>query len=397
MKQMYCFANELTRLGHDVLGLFPGEADAWQVMAEKPRFRLRQIKFTGPMLSNNSREEIRAFQPEIVHAWTPRHIPASVVLQARLHQYTKIIVHWQDNEEYLYGLHVQSIGRRLPTLLRKFARPPLYLRMLLKPLLNPINWQGVKHPLTYGMINRVADGLTAHNPPLLREINRRFPGKKAYLLYTGVDLAKFHPQVDGSSIRQRLGLDSHQVAMYTGSINLPDMITLIEATRIARAQFPDLVFVYVGGHHHYFEKELYATVHALKMQDQVILTGEVPHKEVSYYMAAADILLQYGHPGPLNDWRLPGKILEYMAMGKPTITYATGIGEIFEDGVEVLKTYQGDAEEVAKKLQILLNDSDLARRIGANGRRRMEETFSWQKNAQHLVEIYHQVLANKVR
>jgi glycosyltransferase involved in cell wall biosynthesis len=129
------------------------------------------------------------------------------------------------------------------------------------------------------------------------------------------------------------------------------------------------------------------------MSDAVVWTGEVPHEEVHHYMAAADILLQWGTPGPVNDFRLPGKILEYMAVGKPVITYATGIGEIFEDSVEVLKTYRGDAEEIAEKIERVLSDGNLAERLGRNGRRKVETLFSWEKNACRLAEIYREVVA----
>jgi glycosyltransferase involved in cell wall biosynthesis len=399
MMQMYCFANELSKLGHEVLALVPPDArcrrisESVQLMNEPPLFRLEEIKFKGPFLSSENRQQAQAFEPDIIHAWTPRHIPALAVLQLRRCTETRLIVHCQDNEEYLYGLHLAAIGRRVPwPWLHKLARPPLYLRMLLRPLLWPLRWQ-VKHPLTYSLINQAAGCFTAHNPPLQRRIQGWFPDKRVELLYTGVDLERFHPKVNGEPVRRKYGLNGRRVVMYTGTLNLPNMVVLLRAVKAARETHPDLVFVHVGEYHGYFADELEQVIGEMGMSDAVVLTGEVPHEEVHHYMAAADLLLQWGTPGPVNDFRLPGKILEYMAMGKPVITYATGIGEIFEDGVEVLKTYRGDAEEMAERIKAVLADKDLAERLGRNGRHRMEAIFSWAVSARRLVEIYREVAA----
>jgi glycosyltransferase involved in cell wall biosynthesis len=397
MMQMYAFANELSRLGHGVLVLVPPDdryAQALQsveLMGQPPLFRLDEVKFKGPFLNGEIRRQARAFRPDIIHAWTPRHIPASVALQIRRDTSARLIVHCQDSEEYLYGLHLAAIGRRVPwPWLRKLARPPLYLRMLLRPLLWPLRWQ-VKHPLTYNLVNKAADCFTAHNPPLQRRIQSWFPDKRVELLYTGVDLDRFHPGVSGEPVRCKYGLNGRRVAMYTGTINLPDMVVFLRAVKAARETYPRLVFVYVGGHHRHFADELERAIGEMEMSDAVILTGEVPHKDVHRYMAAADILLQWGTPGPVNDFRLPGKVLEYMAMGKPVITYATGIGEIFEDGGEVLKTYRGDAEEIAGQIERLLSDRELAEQLSRNGRGKVEALFSWEQNTRRLAEIYREV------
>jgi glycosyltransferase involved in cell wall biosynthesis len=362
-------------------------------MDQLPLFRLEEIKFRGPFLSQENHRQVSTFQPDVIHAWTPRHIPASVALQIRRDTSARLIMHCQDNEEYLYGLYLAALGRRVPWLwLRQLARPPLYFRMLLRPLLWPLWWQ-VKHPLTYSLINKATDCFTAHNPPLQRRIQGWFPARRVELLYTGVNLERFHPNVNGDSVRRKYGLNGRRVAMYTGTLNLPDMVVFLRAIKTARQADPNLVFVYVGGHHRHFATELEQAISDMEMGDAVVLTGEVPYKDIHQYMAAADILLQWGTPGPVNDFRLPGKILEYMAVGKPVITYATGIGEIFEDGVEVLKTYRGDAEEIAEKIKLLLSDGNLAERLGRSGHRKMEALFSWEKNTRRLAEIYREVMA----
>jgi len=181
--------------------------------------------------------------------------------------------------------------------------------------------------------------------------------------------------------------------MYTGSLNLQEMTVFLHAIKKVRETYPNVAFAYVGGHHHTFADELQQMIVEMDMEDTVILMGEVPHKDIQHYMAAANVLLQWGTAGPVNDYRLPGKILEYMAMGKPVITYATGIGEIFEDNVDVLKTQRGDALEIASKIEEVLSSVELAERLGQRGRHMMQDMFSWSKNAHRLLGIYEGLLS----
>ncbi len=70
--------------------------------------------------------------------------------------------------------------------------------------------------------------------------------------------------------------------------------------------------------------------------------------------------------------------VEAMAAGKPVV--ASRIGGLqftVADGATGLLCEPGDADDLARKLELLLEDSELRLRLGTTGRRRFEEHYSW--------------------
>ncbi|MFM1751490.1 MAG: hypothetical protein RL119_452 [Actinomycetota bacterium] len=63
------------------------------------------------------------------------------------------------------------------------------------------------------------------------------------------------------------------------------------------------------------------------------------------------------------------------------------------DGDTVLSCVAGDAEALAAMIRRGLNDPDLRARVGANGRQRVVERWTWRKCAEQTVDQYREVLA----
>jgi glycosyltransferase involved in cell wall biosynthesis len=81
--------------------------------------------------------------------------------------------------------------------------------------------------------------------------------------------------------------------------------------------------------------------------------------------------------------------IEAMAAGKPVIASSVGgIPEVVEDYVNGLLVPTGDAEALAKAMIKLIDNVELRRRLGENGRRCVEEKFDSRKRIKDLEAIF---------
>lgn len=89
---------------------------------------------------------------------------------------------------------------------------------------------------------------------------------------------------------------------------------------------------------------------------------------------------------------MPMSVLEAMAAGVPVLaTTVGGIPEAVADGVEGFLVAPGDVAALAARLQQLLQDEALARRMGAAGRRKVEMMFSTQAVLPRLEQLYREL------
>jgi glycosyltransferase involved in cell wall biosynthesis len=85
------------------------------------------------------------------------------------------------------------------------------------------------------------------------------------------------------------------------------------------------------------------------------------------------------------------KILQCLATGVPVVCSPAGINrEIVEDGVHGF--WANTQEEWIEKLEILINDSDLRRKMGMAGRKRVIEHYSLKANAPRMLKIFQQLV-----
>ena len=84
----------------------------------------------------------------------------------------------------------------------------------------------------------------------------------------------------------------------------------------------------------------------------------------------------------------PLTLKEAQIMKKPVI--ATNVGgdpEMMVDGKTGFLVEKGDHEELIEKLRLLLEDKDLAKKMGNEGRKFIEETFNWELITKNFIKI----------
>jgi hypothetical protein len=123
-------------------------------------------------------------------------------------------------------------------------------------------------------------------------------------------------------------------------------------------------------------------------KDAVLDLGVVPRVDLPGLLALADVFVQPGKPDPFEDLRLPGKLPELLAMGRPVVTPNTNIAHLFVDGVNAVLTHTGTAEEIAAKCIALFAKPQNAMQMGKAGRQFAEEYFNIERQAARMLDVY---------
>ncbi len=116
----------------------------------------------------------------------------------------------------------------------------------------------------------------------------------------------------------------------------------------------------------------------LRLGDQVVLAGPVDSRELpGYYQAADYFVLPSTTPAEMFGIAQ----LEAMACMRPVISTAlpTGVREVNQPDVTGLEVPPGDVDALRTAMERLARETDLRARLGAAGRKRVEERFTIRK------------------
>jgi glycosyltransferase involved in cell wall biosynthesis len=129
--------------------------------------------------------------------------------------------------------------------------------------------------------------------------------------------------------------------------------------------------------------ELRAEAERLSLGTRVAFTGFV--EDPALAIRSLDVVVHAStEPEPFGL-----VIAEAMACGKAVIVSQTGgTAEIITPGVDALVHAPGDATELARRIEELVDDAALRRRIGSGGRATAERSFTRRRLVGELVPIY---------
>jgi glycosyltransferase involved in cell wall biosynthesis len=131
-----------------------------------------------------------------------------------------------------------------------------------------------------------------------------------------------------------------------------------------------------------YEEVLRREAERLDVADRVVFAGY--RSDVPAVLAGCDVFCL-----PSTAEGMPLVVLEAMAQGKPVIATAVGgTPELVVDGVTGLLVPPGDADALAEALGRVLSDPELAKRMGAAGRQRVERDFAADASAARILALY---------
>ncbi|MFO1451516.1 MAG: glycosyltransferase [Opitutaceae bacterium] len=364
------FTRALTAAGHRCIIAVPDNLDSLSAVPD-PHFRAATYAelLATPALFADGRPA------DLIHAWTPREGVRQFVVDYKRLAPSRLVVHLEDNEEHLVESYMgQPLAILRDALERDFPRP----------LVNAL-----PHPVRQHTLLRLADGVS-----VIIDTLRSFvpPGIPILSLPPGVDFDLYQPQEAPADLRDQLGLqDDERVIVFTGSstfANESEIRDLYLAVHLLNARGCPTRLIRTG-----FNSPTFATSLPEDWKRWTLDLGFIDKGRLPGLLALADVLVQPGHPGPFNDYRLPSKLPEFLASGRPVVTVASNLGLQLTDGVNARVLADATPEAIADACLGLFTDPDTARRLGAGGAAFARAAFDLNQISSRLIAFYSDLVA----
>jgi glycosyltransferase involved in cell wall biosynthesis len=210
------------------------------------------------------------------------------------------------------------------------------------------------------------------------------PPEKLVIVRSGPDLTHFQPTAPVPRLKRGFPF----MVAYLGVMSLQDGVDRVVSAAHHLQQLrarPDVLFALIGKGDQWENLRLQAR--DLGLNGTVEFTGRIPDAELLQYLSTADVCIAPDPPVPLNHMSTMNKILEYMACGKPIVSFDL-VESRRSAGAAAVYVDRDDPRLLAKEIDALLNNPTRRQEIGEYGRERLASELDWSHSAGKLVEAY---------
>lgn len=197
----------------------------------------------------------------------------------------------------------------------------------------------------------------------------------------GVDTDMFKPDNTTNNLfRRSLGVDSEDfVILYVGRFDqVKGVDYLLEAVKMIYSEHEKIKLILVGDGN---LKDYYYEI-SEPIRDAVVFTGF--RSDIPKFMNMADVVVL-----PSLSEGCPNVVLEAMACGTPVIASRVGaVPDIIENDRTGVIVEPKDVEGLKWALARLMEDQEFARKMGEQGRKRVEKEFTWDVICRKLEGFY---------
>ncbi|MFD0275277.1 glycosyltransferase family 4 protein [Kitasatospora sp. NPDC127111] len=125
----------------------------------------------------------------------------------------------------------------------------------------------------------------------------------------------------------------------------------------------------------------------LGLADRVEFTGRVPDADLVRYLSTADVCLSPDPCNPLNDVSTMNKVLEYMVMGRPIVSFDLREARVSAGDAAVYAPGDDEAR-FAELIAELLDDPEKRAWMGKSGQERINGPLAWRNSQRALLAAY---------
>jgi glycogen synthase len=230
------------------------------------------------------------------------------------------------------------------------------------------------------------DAVIAVSKEMAADIAKHYdvPDGRIHVIHNGVNAEAFRRRED-PAILDRLGVRRPYILFLGRLSRQKGVFDLLEAFHSLRSK-ANLVIVTGAAETEQLVDELCA---ALREGERIRwIDRVVTHEEAVALYSSCGVFVCPSRYEPFGITNL-----EAMACERPVVaTRVGGIPEVVIEGDTGLLVPPDSPSELAKAIDEVLQDRDRAEEMGRNGRRRVEESFTWEKVAQRTLALYEDLL-----
>ncbi|MBI5964430.1 MAG: glycosyltransferase family 4 protein [Chloroflexi bacterium] len=206
------------------------------------------------------------------------------------------------------------------------------------------------------------------NSPAYKEymLGKDVPENKITYIPYGTDVDMFNPDVDGSSIRNKFGLENKFVVLYAGALGQANDIDTILRAAERLNEVSKIRFVLFGDGK---ERARLESESKRMNLSNVIFAGVCPKKEMPLVIASSDVCLAILQDVPMFRTTYPNKVFDYMAAARGTVLVIDGVvRDVIESSDGGLFVQPGNDEQLAETILDLSNAPQRVKQVGLNAR-----------------------------
>jgi len=222
---------------------------------------------------------------------------------------------------------------------------------------------------------RIASAVTPISPDYVDVVTNKYhvEPRRVYVVPAGVDLDRF------SCKEKSIGDKGEKfTVLYIGAFSPAyDFDQVLKVAELL-AGFSDVEFVVQGGGE--LADILKSEVKKMGLKNVRVVDRIVSRKEVAEILGEADALLLPLRGVGSIEMGISSKLYEYQAVGKPILCCSSGQpGRYVSDTKSGLVVKPGDCEALARSIVYLRENQGVAEKLGASGRRYVENNLSIEK------------------
>jgi len=234
--------------------------------------------------------------------------------------------------------------------------------------------------------------VSTHNEAL-REycIEHGASGIRSAVIVPGCDTKRFYSAPPSMALQQHLKiLPTHKVIVFMGTLfRFSGVFELINELAVPLREDPTLIFLILGDGED--SPRLQALVRNLELVNQVLLAGRIEYDSLADHLRFGHVAVLPFKPELVTHCALPGKVLQYLACGLPTVaTPLHGLQSLVREGDGVV--YASSSSDMARIAVRLANDSSERMALAKRGVELMNRECNWETQ----IEQFEQLLVNAI-